>query len=133
MIGLGKKKPPPIRSLVGEGMTVKGTVYFTEGMRIDGRIEGDVIAAGEAHSILVISEKARVIGKVMAAHVIINGEVEGPIVCQEMLELQPKARITGDIRYDVLEMHPGALVDGELRSLKSADKPQLKLAASNDA
>jgi len=133
MIGLGKKKPPPIRSLVGEGMTVKGTVYFTEGMRIDGRVEGDVIAAGEAHSILVISEKARVIGKVMAAHVIINGEVEGPIVCQEMLELQPKARITGDIRYDVLEMHPGALVDGELRSLKSADKPQLKLAASNDA
>jgi cytoskeletal protein CcmA (bactofilin family) len=133
MIGIGKKKPPPIRSLIGEGMTVKGTVYFTEGMRIDGRVEGDVIAAGEAHSILVISEKARVIGKVMAAHVIINGEVEGPIVCQEMLELQPKARITGDIRYDVLEMHPGALVDGELRSLKSADKPQLKLAASNDA
>jgi cytoskeletal protein CcmA (bactofilin family) len=133
MIGLGKKKPPPIRSLVGEGMTVKGTIHFTEGMRIDGRVEGDVIAAGEAHSILVISEKARVMGKVMAAHVIINGEVEGPIVCQEMLELQPKARITGDIRYDVLEMHPGALVDGELRSLKSADKPQLKLAASNDA
>jgi cytoskeletal protein CcmA (bactofilin family) len=133
MIGIGKKKPPPIRSLIGEGMTVQGTVHFSEGMRIDGRVEGDVLAAGEEHSILVISEKARVIGKVMAAHVIINGEVEGPIVCHEMLELQPKARITGDIRYDVLEMHPGALVDGELRSLKSADKPQLKLAASNDA
>ena len=133
MLGLGKKKPPPIRSLIGEGMTVKGTVFFAEGMRIDGRVEGDVIATGETHSILVISEKARIMGKVMAAHVIINGEVEGPIVCQEMLELQPKARITGDIRYDVLEMHPGALVDGELRSLKSADKPQLKLAASNDA
>ncbi len=133
MMGLGKKKPPPIRSLVGEGMTVLGTVHFSEGMRIDGRIEGDVIAQGDGHSILVISEKARVIGKVMAAHVIINGEVQGPIVCQEMLELQPKARITGDIRYDVLEMHPGATVDGELRSLKSADKPQLKLAASNDA
>lgn len=133
MIGIGKKKPPPIRSLIGEGMTAKGTVHFSEGLRIDGRVEGDVIAAGEAHSILVISEKARVIGKVMAAHVIVNGEVEGPIVCHEMLELQPKARVTGDIRYDVLEMHPGALVDGELRSLKSAEKPQLKLAASNDA
>jgi len=130
---LGKKKPPPIRSLVGEGMTVQGTVLFSEGLRIDGRVEGDVVAAGDTHSILVISEKARVIGKVMAAHVIINGEVEGPIVCHEMLELQPKARITGDIRYDVLEMHPGATVDGELRSLKSAEKPQLKLAASNDA
>jgi cytoskeletal protein CcmA (bactofilin family) len=133
MIGLTKKKPPPIRSLVGEGTTVQGTLQFTEGLRIDGRVEGDVVAMGDAHSILVISEKARIIGKVMAGHVIINGEVVGPIVCHEMLELQPKARITGDIRYDVLEMHPGAMVDGELRSLKSADKPQLKLAASNDA
>ncbi|MBK9132783.1 MAG: polymer-forming cytoskeletal protein [Betaproteobacteria bacterium] len=130
---LGKKKPPPIRSLIGEGMTVQGTVLFSEGLRIDGRVEGDVIVAGDGHSILVISEKAQVVGKVMAAHVIINGEVQGPIVCHEMLELQPKARVTGDIRYDVLEMHPGAVVDGELRSLKSAEKPQLKLAASNDA
>jgi len=128
-----KKKQPPIRTLIGEGTVIRGEVHFGEGLRIDGEVVGDVFGAVEGHSILVISEKARVMGKVMAAHVIINGEVEGPIVCSEMLELQPKARVTGDIRYDVLEMHPGALVDGELRSLKSADKPQLKLAASNDA
>jgi cytoskeletal protein CcmA (bactofilin family) len=133
MISLGKKKPPPIRSLIGEGMVVHGTVHFTDGMRIDGQVIGDVIAEGESRSILVISENARVQGKVMAAHVIINGEVEGNLHCHELLELQPKARINGDIRYDVLEMHPGALVDGELRCLKSAEKPQLKLAASNDA
>ena len=132
MMGIGKKKPPPIRSLVGEGMVVQGTVQFSEGLRIDGQVIGDVLAQGEDRSILVISEKARVQGKVMAAHVIINGEVEGPIHCSELLELQPKARINGDIRYDVLEMHPGALVDGELRCLKSAEKPQLKLAASNE-
>jgi cytoskeletal protein CcmA (bactofilin family) len=50
-----------------------------------------------------------------------------------MLELQPKARVTGDIRYELLEVHPGALVDGELKPLKSAEKPALKLAASNEA
>jgi cytoskeletal protein CcmA (bactofilin family) len=51
----------------------------------------------------------------------------------ELLELQPKARIEGDVRYESLEMHPGAQIDGELRSLKSVDKPALMLAASNDA
>ena len=127
------KKPPPIRSLVGEGMVVRGELRFVEGLRIDGEIDGDVIATGEGRSILVISEKARVTGKVMASHVIINGEVHGPIQSDELLELQPRARITGDIRYETLEMHPGAVVDGELRSLKSTDKPALKLAASNDA
>jgi cytoskeletal protein CcmA (bactofilin family) len=131
---LGKKKQPPIRSLVGEGMVVTGNVRFADGLRVDGEVHGDVIATGGDHrSILVISEKARVHGKVKASHVIINGEVLGPVVCEELLELQPKARVVGDVRYEVLEMHPGALVEGELKPLKSAEKPALKLAASNDA
>jgi cytoskeletal protein CcmA (bactofilin family) len=64
--------------------------------------------------------------------VIINGEVRGPVHSDDMLELQPKARIVGDIRYELLEMHQGAQVDGELKSLKNAEKPALKLAASNE-
>lgn len=130
---LGKKKPPPIRSLVGEGMVVTGHLAFTEGLRVDGEVRGDVVARGEGRSILVISDNARVHGKVVASHVIINGEVMGPIHCTELLELQPKARVTGDIRYETLEMHPGSTVEGELKPLKMADKPALKLAASNDA
>ena len=52
--------------------------------------------------------------------------------CTELLELQPKARVVGDIRYETLEMHPGATVEGELKPLKSTEKPALKLAASNE-
>ncbi|MBC7957287.1 MAG: polymer-forming cytoskeletal protein [Cytophagales bacterium] len=133
MSWLTKKKPPPIRSLVGEGMSVQGHLRFAEGLRIDGEVHGDVLATGEGRSILVISEKARVFGKVKAAHVIINGEVRGPVFAEDLLELQPKARILGDVRYELLEMHQGATVEGELKPLKSAEKPSLKLAASNDA
>jgi cytoskeletal protein CcmA (bactofilin family) len=133
MLWLGKKKPPPIRSLVGEGMAVQGHMRFTEGLRIDGEVHGDVVAEGEGRSILVISENARVHGKVKAGHVIINGEVRGPVHSDDLLELQPKARVVGDVRYEVLEMHQGALVEGELKPLRSAEKPALKLAASNDA
>lgn len=129
----GKKAQPPIRSLVGEGMVVTGALSFSEGLRIDGEVHGDVVASGDARSILVISERARVHGKVKASHVIINGEIIGPVHSDELLELQPKARIVGDVRYEVLEMHPGAQIDGELKPLKSAEKPALKLAASNDA
>ncbi len=127
-----RQKAPPIRSLIGEGTTIQGELRFAEGLRIDGEVFGDVIASGEQHSILVISEKARVHGKVKAAHVIINGEVCGPVVSDRLLELQPKARVTGDIRYEILEMHQGALIDGEIRPLKSAEVTPLKLAGSND-
>ncbi|HEX9719848.1 MAG TPA: polymer-forming cytoskeletal protein [Ramlibacter sp.] len=127
-----KQKQPPIRTLIGEGTAIQGELRFTEGLRIDGEVQGDVLAVGEGHSILVISEKARIVGKVKAAHVIINGHVSGPVECHELLELQPKANIVGNVRYEVLEMHQGATIDGELHPLKVDDKPALKLAASNE-
>lgn len=127
----GKKRQPPIRTLIGEGTVIQGELRFIDGLRVDGQIQGDVIATGGDTSMLVISEKARVSGKVSAGHVIINGEVCGPVESHDLLELQPKARITGDIRYELLEMHQGATVDGELRPLKAEDKPALiKLASA---
>jgi cytoskeletal protein CcmA (bactofilin family) len=128
---LGKKKQPPIRTLVGEGTMITGMLRFTDGLRIDGEVVGDVVAEGDAPSILVISERARVTGKICAAHVIINGCVNGPIVSGVLLELQPKARIVGDVRYAVLEMHPGASVHGQLLPAGAVERPGLKLAASN--
>jgi cytoskeletal protein CcmA (bactofilin family) len=130
---MARKKTPPIRGLVGEGMSVRGELRFADGLRIDGEVIGDVMADGSGRSIVVISENARVHGKVKADHVIINGEVKGPVHSEELLELQPKARVQGDVRYEMIEMHPGALIDGELRPLKATERPPLKLAASNDA
>lgn len=124
----GKQKQPPIRTLIGEGTVITGELRFADGLRIDGEVVGDVIAAGEGYSILVISEKARVTGKVIAGHVIVNGTVVGPIQSSALLELQPRAQITGDVRYEVLEMHQGATIDGELRPIKADEKPSLKLA-----
>jgi cytoskeletal protein CcmA (bactofilin family) len=128
---LGKKKQPSIRSLVGEGTSIQGEVRFTEGLRIDGDVFGDVIAVGDTASLVVISEKARVSGRVVGGHVIINGTVHGPVTSSQLLELQPKAVVVGDVRYEVLEMHPGASIHGELTPAKADERPGLKLAASN--
>jgi cytoskeletal protein CcmA (bactofilin family) len=128
----GRKKAPPIRSLIGEGTVVHGPIRFADGLRIDGEVQGDVLGAAEGPTLVVISEKAKVMGMVKAAHVIINGQVTGPVESGALLELQPMARVTGSVRYELLEMHPGALIDGELRPIKNAEKPALKLAASNE-
>ena len=126
-----KKKQPDIRTLIGEGTVIVGEIRFADGLRIDGEIQGDVVALGDTPSILVISEKARVIGKVKAGHVIINGSVIGPVLSTELLELQPKASIVGDVGYQSLEMHQGATIDGELHPLKADDRPALKLATTS--
>jgi cytoskeletal protein CcmA (bactofilin family) len=127
-----KKKQPPIRTLIGEGTVIRGELQFSDGLRIDGEVQGDVIASEVETSILVISEKAKVVGRVKAGHVIINGHVTGPVQADALLELQPKAVIVGDVKYEALEMHQGATIEGELRPLKAEEKPaMIKLAASN--
>ncbi len=129
-----KKKQPPIRTLIGEGTVIRGELQFSDGLRIDGEVQGDVIAVPGENSILVISEKARVMGKVRAAHVIINGHVTGPVQSDALLELQPKAVIVGDVKYEALEMHQGATIEGGLHPLTAEEKPSpVKLAASNAA
>jgi cytoskeletal protein CcmA (bactofilin family) len=91
-------------------------------------VKGDVIAEDNEISMLVISEHARVEGQVRVAHLLVNGEVVGPVYSSELLELQPKARITGDVQYKALEMHGGAVVSGKLTHTNSAEEPVLKLA-----
>ena len=127
-----KKKQPPIKSLIAGGSQIDGNIAFSDGLRVDGAINGCVRAREDSASILVISESATVVGEVTADHIIINGTVKGPVNANQMLELQPRARIEGDVRYVALEMHQGALITGQLRPiLENEEKPTLKLAANN--
>lgn len=127
-----KKKQPPIKSLIAEGTQIEGNVAFSEGLRVDGAIIGNVLASDGGASILVISDSASITGEITADHIIVNGTVKGPIHARHMLELQPKAHIEGDVEYAALEMHQGALIAGQLRPmLDNEEKPTLKLAANN--
>lgn len=127
-----KKKQPPIKSLIAQGSQIDGNMTFTDGLRIDGAVVGNIRASEDEPSMLVISETASVTGEIYADHIIINGTVKGPIHASHMLELQPKARIEGEVNYAALEMHQGALVAGQLRPIVAGEaKPTLKLAANN--
>lgn len=127
-----RKKQPPIKSLIAQGTRITGDVLFADGMRIDGEVVGEVRAAADLPSILVVSETARVEGALHAVHIIINGTVDGPVHAAELLELQPKARITGNVHYKALEMHQGAMISGQMSPATALleDKPTLKLASN---
>ena len=127
-----KKKQPPIKSLIAEGTQIEGHIHFVDGLRVDGDVTGNVRADAAKGSILVVSESASVTGALHADHIIISGNVKGPVHANLMLELQPKARVEGDVHYRALEMHQGAIISGQLRPQSGADaKPILKLAANN--
>ena len=131
----GKKTTKPqgrIDSLIGAGTSLVGDVTFSGGLRVDGEIRGNVRAADGQPATLVLSEQARIEGEICVSHVVINGTVVGPVRSSDFLELQPRAKVTGDVEYASIEMHLGAVVDGRLVHQGGATKAvELKLAASN--
>lgn len=130
----GKRKQPPIKSLIAGGTVIRGDVEFQDGLRIDGEVRGNVRSSPGQASLLVISETATVVGEITADLVVINGHVQGPVRALDLLELQPKARVQGNVSYKALEMHQGATIAGQLEPVVEdapAEKPPLKLAANN--
>ncbi len=131
MWGRRKAASGAIESLIGASASVEGDIRFKGGLRIDGEVRGSVIADEDVPSILVLSERARVSGAVRAGSIVVNGTIEGPVQADDMIELQPKARVRGEVRYRAIEIHQGAVVDGALAHLDS-ERPSLKLASSKD-
>jgi cytoskeletal protein CcmA (bactofilin family) len=131
----GKKNSKPqgrIDSLIGAGTSLVGDVTFSGGLRVDGEIRGNVRAADGQPATLVLSEHARIEGEILVSHVVINGTVIGPVHSSDFLELQPRAKVTGDVEYATIEMHLGAIVQGRLvHQGVPAKSVELKLAASN--
>lgn len=120
-----------IDSLIGVGTRIEGNVSFTGGLRVDGEVIGNVTAVTEQPSTLVVSEQARIDGEIRVSHLVVNGEINGPVYAVEFLELQSRSRVKGDMHYSTLEMHLGAIVDGHLVHRSSEAKTvELKLATS---
>lgn len=103
-----------IDTLIGADTRVEGDIYFSGGLRIDGAVRGNVAEPVDTPSTLILSEHGRVEGSVSAAKIVLNGKVVGPVKAGMFIELQSKARITGDLHYKSLEMHTGAVIEGRL-------------------
>jgi cytoskeletal protein CcmA (bactofilin family) len=127
----GRSAKSEIDSLIGISARIEGDLCFTGGLRIDGEVHGNVIGGDGPESILVVSEFARIEGEVRCANVMVNGFIAGAVYATELLELQPKGRIIGDVHYRLLEMHGGSSVSGTLTHLQDGE-PVFHLAADAD-
>ena len=119
-----------IDSLIGATTRIEGNVVFSGGLRVDGMVRGNVSALPDQPGTLVVSSEARIDGEVQAAHIVVNGIINGPVHATETLELQVGSRVKGDVYYKSIEIHQGAVVEGRLvHHATDAKGVELKLAS----
>ena len=130
MFNKASKPQNRIDSLIGTTTRIEGNVIFSGGQRVDGLVRGNVAAVAEQASTLVLSAEARIDGEVQAAHIVVNGTINGPVHATETLELQAGSRVKGDVYYKSIEIHQGAVVEGRLvYHTAEAKGIELKLAS----
>lgn len=101
-------------TLIAPDTDVVGDVRFKDQLYVNGHVEGNVLAADEAAATVIISEAGSVHGEIRVPNVVINGTVEGNVYASTRVELAAKARVTGNVYYQLIEMQLGAMVDGQL-------------------
>lgn len=97
-------------SVIAQGTSVRGSIRGEGDVEILGRVEGTVVVQGE----VVIGETALIKSDVRARRVIVRGAVRGSVSADELLILEPGARVLGDLGAPQVGIRPGGLVKGHV-------------------
>src|SRR5918992_3155890 len=99
---------PPGYSVLDAQMFVRGDLATDGTIRIEGRLEGNIIRS----DIVVVGSKASVVGNIVAREVIVAGSVDGNITAESRVELDNAAVVIGDIIAGSILTHEGAQIRG---------------------
>lgn len=117
MFGEGKKVKTAsgkVDTIIGQNTSINGDVHINGGLHVDGAIRGNIVAETGSDSVLTVSEHGSIEGDVHVQTVILNGAVAGDVHSDERIELAAKAKVNGDVHYNLIEMAMGAEVNGNL-------------------
>jgi len=111
------------RAYLDKGTKISGKLAFDAPARIDGQVDGEVVAKDS----LIIGEGAVVTAQVKAASVIVAGKISGDVVATQRIEIRPSAKVMGNISTPVLVVHEGAAFEGHCAMQPEASREERKV------
>ena len=121
-----KRKFVAITTLIDKDIVISGDTTYTGGIRVDGKIKGNLKVHGDEGSLLIMGYGSKITGDVEVEKAIINGEINGNVKCHDYLELNTNAIVNGSIEYDIIEVQEGAKITGDLKFIKNNKKTEPK-------
>ena len=98
-------------SLIAVDAVWEGKLTSNGNVRVEGTIHGEVQSAGT----LYVTANARIDGTIQARNIILAGEIEGQISCDERLEILPGGSARGEVQTATLVVHEGAFIDSRFQ------------------
>ena len=118
-------------TVIGENCVIEGDVTFEKTIEVHGKIVGTVkIAENCTSAALVIKKSGIVEGDVYGSDVIIEGEVVGNVSGKKKISIENSAFVSGNVYYDILDMHGGATVNGNLIRNKGKEPQKIENKSS---
>ena len=102
-------------SIIATGTTIVGDVRSDGTVKVEGAVEGHVIAAQQ----VLLARGSQVKGDVQAREAVIGGVVEGSTRATDRVEIQATAVVQGDISTQRIVIAEGGQVNGSLMMSKS--------------
>lgn len=99
--------------LITGNLQIRGDVYFSGQLRVDGRIDGKVSVFEGGKGQLVVSKGAVINGPVYATAVLVDGTINGPMDVEEKLECRSNAVIRGRVIYGGIHITDGAKIEAQ--------------------
>jgi len=107
--GSGTTEQSEISAFLGKGTEFKGVLSFEGAIRVDGKIEGEVISKDT----LIAGDGAFLQGEISVGTIILSGKVVGNINASQKVHLLAPACIQGNIKTPKLIIEDGVTLDGK--------------------
>lgn len=120
-------------SLIGAGVRVEGNIQFTGVLRIEGDLLGDVSCDADSNGTIVVGESGSVTGTIKTPHIVVGGQIHGPVHSWESIEIHQGARVAGDAFYREIDIHPGGVIEGALTPDGGMDEERGRLRVPDSA
>ena len=95
--------------MIGEGVTITGTIKADNEVTIQGTIDGDV----DCHTVIV-SKTGNIKGRVKTEIMKVEGKVEGEININDLLHIKSKGSVSGKVFYGNIQINEGGKLIGEI-------------------
>lgn len=103
-----------IESLISQGMEIKGQIFSSGSIRVDGKIEGELDIKGD----ILVGEKGNIKGDIKVENIMVAGTIDGNVQARGRLEINSTGVVYGDVISSIITIEEGAVLEGTSKMSK---------------